>query len=49
MKNSTIVDLKQNLIENTEIQFLNNNEECIICSQQLNNDHLVLINNLCKC
>lgn len=49
MENKIVIDLKKNLLENSEIQFLNNKEECIICSQDLNNNDLVLINNLCKC
>tara|TARA_B110000259_G_C14016101_1_gene401376 strand:- start:1311 stop:1835 length:525 start_codon:yes stop_codon:yes gene_type:complete len=50
MDDKIIIDLKDNLLENTEIQFLNNNNECIICNDKLNKqDDLVLINNLCKC
>ena len=44
------IDFKENLIEEKKIQFLNNNEECIICNQPLNKDNdLILINDLCKC
>ena len=49
MENKIVIDLKTNLLENSEIQFLNNNEECIICSQDLKKNDFVLINNLCKC
>lgn len=51
MENKIVIDLKENLIsKNENIQFLNNNEECVICNQELNkNSDLVLINNLCKC
>lgn len=48
MENKIVIDLKKNLIKDSEIQFLNNNEECIICSELTEND-LVLINNFCKC
>ena len=42
MDNKIVIDLKTNLLENSKIQFLNNNEECIICSQDLKKNDFVL-------
>ena len=51
MDNQIVIDLKKTaLLENNHIKYLNNNNECIICSNNLNNDEeLTIINNLCKC
>lgn len=49
MEDKIVIDLNKNLLDKN-FQFLNNNNECIICKEDLNkNDDLVLINNLCKC
>jgi len=49
MEDKIVIVLNKNLLY-TNFQFLNNNNECIICKEDLNkNDDLVLINNLCKC
>ena len=51
MKNNIIIDSnKDPLLANDNLCFLNNKDECIICSQILNKStDLTLINNLCKC
>lgn len=50
MSDKIIIDLKTNLLENKNIQFLNNDNECVICLQELEDDKdLVIINNLCDC
>ena len=49
MEDKIVIDLNKNLLD-TNFQFLNNDNECIICKDNLDkNDDLVLINNLCKC
>ena len=50
MSDKIIIDLKTNLLENKNIQFFNNDNECVICQQELEDDKdLVIINNLCDC
>ena len=51
MDNVIITDFKNPRFENiNNLIFLNNNDECIICSQNIEETNLlILINNLCKC
>ena len=51
MDNKISIELKENLLNNNpELKYINNNNECIICSQFLKNStDLVLLNKLCKC
>ena len=49
MSNKIIINLKRNF-KDKNIQFLNNNNECIICNEILNRmDDLILTNNFCRC
>tara|TARA_B100000497_G_C7454870_1_gene281610 strand:- start:75 stop:587 length:513 start_codon:yes stop_codon:yes gene_type:complete len=51
MDNKITIGLKDKLLEdNPELNCINNEDECIICSQILKNStDLILVNNLCKC
>tara|TARA_B100000927_G_scaffold43886_1_gene31245 strand:+ start:3437 stop:4021 length:585 start_codon:yes stop_codon:yes gene_type:complete len=56
MENIIITSIKKPKFDNTDntddLNFLNNNEECIICSQNIdleNLEYVIIINNLCKC
>lgn len=55
MENIIITSIKKPKLNDNNIDnlnFLNNNEECIICSQNIdseNLDYVIIINNLCKC
>lgn len=53
MENIIITSIKKPKFDNTDnLNFLNNNEECIICSQNIdleNLEYAIIINNLCKC
>ena len=51
MDNKIIIGLKDKLLEdNPDLNCINNEDECIICSQILKNStDLILVNNLCKC
>jgi hypothetical protein len=51
--NIVIIDNEKPLLykfnENNDLIYLNNDNECIICSQNLTIEDIILINNLCKC
>lgn len=51
MDNKITIGLKDKLLEdNPDLNCINNDDECIICSQILKNStDLILVNNLCKC
>lgn len=51
MDNKITIGLKDKLLkDNPELNCINNEDECIICSQILKKStDLVLVNNLCKC
>lgn len=51
MDNKITIGLKDKLLEdNPDLNCINNEDECIICSQILKNStDLILVNNLCKC
>ena len=51
MDNKITIGLKNKLLEdNPDLNCINNEDECIICSQILKNStDLILVNNLCKC
>ena len=53
MENIIITSIRKPKFDNTDnLNFLNNNEECIICSQNIdleNLEYVIIINNLCKC
>jgi hypothetical protein len=53
MKNIIITSIKKPKLNNIDnLNFLNNNEECIICSQNIdleNLDYVIIINKVCKC
>ncbi len=55
MENIIIASIKKPKLNDNNIDnlnFLNNNEECIICSQNIDSENLeyiIIINNLCKC
>ena len=51
MDNKITIGLKDKLLQdNPELNCINNEDECIICSQILKNStDLILVNNLCKC
>ena len=55
MENIIITSIKKPKLNDNNIDnlnFLNNNEECIICSQNIDLeklDYVIIINNLCKC
>jgi len=52
MENKITLNLKENLlkIDEEDIIYINNNNECLICQQSLeDDDDLILINKFCKC
>ena len=51
MDNKITIGLKDKLLkDNPDLNCINNEDECIICSQILKNStDLILVNNLCKC
>ena len=56
MENIIITSIKKPKFDNIDnidnLNFLNNKEECIICSQNIDLeklDYVIIINNLCKC
>tara|TARA_Y100000389_G_scaffold174223_1_gene184003 strand:+ start:95 stop:673 length:579 start_codon:yes stop_codon:yes gene_type:complete len=53
MKNIIITSIKKPKFDNIDnLNFLNNKEECIICSQNIDLEkleYIIIINNLCKC